>query len=305
LEETLLRSAPEALLRRFVSSSLPTTGRFKRGSSWVAASGGAAPKGTIDHGDHTERVDISPDDPENVTPFDQLVVRDAGNVEHHLRLSPKMSAESLRRKIADVDPPTGQPLYLHSCDENHDTYIALLGQLYPDSPYTPGATLEAGVHRVHGRTEFRFSTDYYRAVAKIAFHYFLVVNRRRLIGDEPEFEPMRRFIVDGGDPSQFFDVGGARFATPMRELPDGSAILSSRWAHGLAADEESGSVTVHVMLFAGPKHLPRGHHVNIATLASKLVVPNAQHAHQYIYHDEPDEDGFSGIVVEATVSRVG
>lgn len=305
LEETLLRSAPEALFRRFVQGAIKPTDRGKRGSTWVAAKGGARPKMTRDHGDHTELMEICPENPENTFPIDQLVIRDTEGTEHHLRLFPDMTAESLRRKISDAAPAPNSPLYLHAEEPNHDIYVNLLAELYPDSPYVEGESVEAGVHRVRGLTEFRFSTDFYRAIAKIAFHYYLVVNRRGLRGDEPDFADIRRFIMEGGDHEEFFGAGGAKFVSPFCELPGGGALLSGVWGHALAADEEQREAVVNVMLFVGPKRPPPSHHIRIAKFQSPIIVPSAQSAHKYVYHDEPDEDGCAGFVSEASVTRIG
>ena len=303
-EETLLRSAPEALFRRFVQNAIKPTGRGKRGGGWSSAKGGERPKGTINHGDHTELVEMSRDNPQNVYPIDQLVVRDAAGIEHHLRLFPDMTAESLRRKIQGASSALDSRMYLHAEEQRYDLYKDLLAELCPDSPCDEVDSREADGHRIQGRTEFRFSPDYYRALAKIAFHYYLVVNRRGLRGDEPLFAAIRRFIMEGGDRGKFFDAGGAKFVSPFHELPDGGAMLSAVWAHALAADEEQGAATVNVMLFAGPMRLPPSHNVRVAVFSSPLVIPRAQTAHQYVYYGEPDNDGFSGFVCEASVNRI-
>lgn len=304
IEETLIRSAPEAFFKRFVGNAIKPTGRAKRGGGWSAAKGGSRPKGIIKHGDHTELVEISSDNPENVSPIDQLVIHDAAGTEHHLRLSPHMSVKSLQKKIKEASPAPNSPMHLDADEQHYGLYQNLLAELYPDSPCNDIGRQEVGVHRVQGRIEFRFSADYYRAIAKVAFHYYLVVNKRGLRGDEPVFNAIRHFIRNGGDHKQFFAAGGAKFFSPFRELPGGSAVVSAVWGHALATDEEQNAAVVNVMLFVGPKRVPPSHHVRIATLNSSLVIPGAQTAHQYVYYDKPDSDGFAGILHKASVSRI-
>jgi HNH endonuclease len=299
LEEVLLRSAPEALFRRFVPA-----GRGKRGSAWVAAKGGARPLTTRDHDDHTELIELCPENPENALPIDQLVVRDTKGVEHHLSLFPDMTAASLRRKIADAAPAPNSPMSLHAEDPNHDVYVGLLAELYPDSPYIEGESVDEGVHRVRGQTVFHFSTDYFRALAKIAFHYYLVVNQRGFCGDEPEFTDIRCFIMEGGELEEFFCGGGSQFVSPYREIPGGGALLPAVWGHALAVDEEEREAVVNVMLLAGPKRLAPSHHIRVARFNSPIIVPRAQSAHVYIYYSELDEKGYSGFVSESPVYRV-
>ncbi len=305
VEETLLRSAPEALFRRLVPNAVKPTGRLKRGGGWSSAKGGSRPKGTIKHGDHTELVEISRDKPEDVSPIDQLVVRDADDIKHHLQLSPKMTADSLHRKIEDASPVPNSQMYLYVDEQNRDHYTKLLAELYLDSPYVEIDSREAGVHSDQVRIEFCFSVDYYRALAKIAFHYYLVVNRRGLRGDEPMFDAIRCFIMKGGDHTKFFDAGGAKFDSPFQKLSGGGARLSAVWGHALAVDEEQVTATVNLMLFVGPRRLPPSHHIRVALFSSGLSMLGAQTAHQYVYYDKPDKDGFAGYVCEASVNRMG
>jgi len=303
-EETLIRSAPEAFFRRFTSNAIKPTGRGKRGGGWSAAKGSSCPKGTIEHGDHTELVKIAPYNPDNVYPIDHLVVHDAADVEHHLRLSPDMTAKSLGMKIEEASPAPNSRIFLYAAEKHYEVYTKLLAEVYPDSPYNDIDSREAGVHRVQGRVTFCFSADYYRALAKIAFHYYLVVNKRGFRGDESIFDAIRDFIMKGGDHKQFFDTDGAKFFSPSRELPGGGAVVSDVWAHVLAADGEREEAVVNVMLFMGPKRVPPPHHVRVAIFDSPLIVPKAQTAHVYVYHDSPDSDGFAGIVRRESVNRI-
>jgi hypothetical protein len=56
---------------------------------------------------------------------------------------------------------------------------------------------------------FNLSPDYPRAVAKVAFHYFLWACPKTG-GDEPEFSELRTYIRDGiGDPSNFLHTSEA------------------------------------------------------------------------------------------------
>lgn len=293
LEETLLRSAPEAFFRRIVQ---PVVKRRKRGDKWVAAQGGARPKFLRKHPDHTELVEVCADDPRNVTPIDQLVIISPKTGEHHIRLFPAMTAAQLRAKIDALDLQPSERSYLHSDEANWDHYVRILREVWPDSPIVESESDQAGVHRVLGRTEFRFSAHYWRAIAKIAFHYYLVTTVRGVLGDEPYFEDIRHFITEGGDDTPFFEKPGARFLTPFGKLREGGAILPSVWAHLLAADEERRAAVATVNLFLGPVRLPSSHHVTLGRFSTQLVVPGAQSAHAYIYEPDTADEGFAGRV---------
>lgn len=300
-EEQILRCAPEAYVRRMVQ---PNVKRNRRGTGWAGANGMPPPKFLIDHGDHHELVDGSTDDPRNVFPIDQLVIVDKAKGEHHLRLFPDLTAAQLRAKIDSLGLTPSGKSYLYADDAAWPKYVALLNEIWPDSPVVQGETIEAGTHRMKGTTEFTFHADYWRALAKIGFHYYLLNTRRGVRGDEPEFADLRRFIMEGGDRDPFFTKPAAKFVMPFRELPDGSAILSSAWTHVLAADESYTAAVAMVSLFMGPVRLAPTYHVNLGRLRSPLVVPGARSTHLYLYDAEPGKGTFAGRVEMVSTTQL-
>lgn len=301
-EEQLLRCAPEAFLRRIVQ---PPVERNKRGNSWVGASHGMKPPTfTLDHGDHHELVHASPDAPRQISPIDQLVIVDKEKKEHHIRLFPGMTATALRAKIEASGACVTDELHLHVDAPMQKKYLALVTELRPDSPVVENAATEPGPQRVQVRAAFTFHDDYWRAIAKIGFHYYLLNSSRGVRGDEAEFADIRRFIIAGGDRTPFFTEPASRFALPFRELPDGSAVLPTTWAHILAADETERAATAMVSLFMGPERLAPTYHINLGRLQSSLVVPGARCAHAYLYRVDATESGIAGRVVPKSLSRL-
>lgn len=300
-EEQVLRCAPEAYVRRMVQPNLK---RNKRGAGWAGASGMPPPKFLIDHGDHHELVEGSTDDPRNVFPIDQLVIVDKAKGEHHLRLFPDMTAAQLRTKIDSLGLMPSGKSYLYADDAAWPKYVALLNEIWPTSPVQHGETVEAGMHRIEGTTKFTFHADYWRALAKIGFHYYLLNSRRGVRGEEPEFADVRKFIMEGGDRDPFFTKPAAQFVMPFRELPNGSAILPHAWAHVLAADESYNAAVAMVSLFMGPERLAPTYHVNLGRFRSPLVVPGARSTHSYLYDAEPGSGAFAGKVVAESLTQL-
>lgn len=300
-EEQLLRCAPEAYVRRIVK---PTVKRNNRGTSWVGANGMPPPKFTINHGDHHERVEGSTDDSGTVHPIDQLVIVDKDKRERHIRLFPDMTARQLRSRIEAPGVTPSDRSFLHADDAVSPKYIALLKEAWPGWSFVEAEAREPGVHRVKGRATFTFHTDYWRAIAKIGFHYYLLNTRRGVHGNESEFADLRRFIFEGGDRDRFFNNPAAQFVLPFRELPDGSAILPHVWAHVLAADETYRAAVAMVSLFMGPKRLAPTYHINLARFESPLVVPGARCTHSYMYGAQPDERVYAGRVVAMTLTQL-
>lgn len=262
------------------------------------------PKFLLDHGDHHELVEGSADDPRNVSPIDQLVIVDKAKGEHHLRLFPDMTATQLRAKLDSLGLTPSGKSYLHADEAVWSKYVALLNEIWPNSPIQQGETIEAGMHRIRGTTKFTFHADYWRALAKIGFHYYLLNSRRGVRGDELEFADIRRFIMEGGDHDSFFSNPAAQFVMPFRELPDGSAILPQAWAHILAADESHSAAVAMVSLFMGPVRLAPTYHINLCHFRSPLVVPDARSMHLYLYDAEPGTGTFAGKVVAESLTRL-
>jgi hypothetical protein len=297
----MLKCAPEAFLRRVVQ---PAVTRHKRGRGWVGANGMPPPMFTIQHGDHQELVAGSANEPHDVRPIDQLVVVDSARREHHIRLFPEMTVAHLRAKIEELGVTPSGPMFLHADEATSSKYVALLKELRPGAPIAEAEGLEKGVHRVAGRATFTFHADYWRAVAKIAFHYYLLNTRRGLRGDEPVFADLRRFILEGGDSTPFFSNPPARFELPFRKLPDGSAILPDVWAHVLAADESRHTAVAMVSLFMGPQRLAPTQHITLGRFSSPLVAPSARWAHAYLYDASQNATHTAGRVVAKSVTQL-
>lgn len=300
-EEQILRCAPEAYVRRMVQ---PNVKRNKRGTGWAGANGMPSPKFMLDHGDHHELVDGSSDDPRNVFSIDQLVIMDDTKGEHHIRLFPEMTAQQLQAKIASLGLTPSGKSFLHADDAAWSKYVALLSEIWPGSQGVEKTeSREAGMHRVQGTTMFTFHADYWRALAKIGFHYYLSTNRRGMRGDEPEFANIRRFIMEGGDRDSFFTNPATQFVMPFRELPDRTAILPSVWTHILAAEESHNSAVAMVSLFMGPERLAPTYHLNLGRFRSPIVVPGARSTHAYVYEGKPSQGTFAGRVETVSITQ--
>jgi hypothetical protein len=160
------------------------------------------------------------------------------------------------------------------------------------------------VHQVRGRTEFVFSCDAFRGLAKIAFHYYLVHNKRGYRGDEAEFHAIRDYIQNGvGDYEQFFDRPGPEFAMPFGETSPGRGTTPGNWCHILAAHEVEGDIVVYMRFFAGPGCEGQAQQVSLARIRSQIIFPDGFWGHVYHYEGRPD-DRYSGIVERARLHRL-
>jgi hypothetical protein len=250
------------------------------------------------HEDHYELADPSPDNPLNTQAVDQIVVVDKQKHEKYIRLHPRMTAKQIRGKVGE----DFAKLHLHCHEDGYRHYTALMVEAFPHAQITDAGSREAGVHSVRGGARFAIHGDYYwRAIAKIGFHYYLLNNRRGLLGNEPEFADIRRYIIKGGDGTPFFTAAAAaptQIGLPWGEVGDGTAILPTDWLHVLAADETNGTVVVMVSLFNGPLHPGRRDHIVLGRFETS--VPDGRYAHVYQYDAQQDMK-YAGRVQKARI----
>jgi hypothetical protein len=251
-------------------------------------------------------VEPSSENPNDVVPLDELVAVGEQGDEHHIRLFPGMRPDDLRTRIQKTGLTRIQKWYLRSGAEDDvwEKYVALVKDVLSPSHTEELPPTEAGKQCVRVRSEFQFTSDYYRAIAKIAFHYYLVHNERGFRGDEPYFRDIRRFIKDGkGCRDEFFRSSGAEFATRFGRTASGGVVVPGQWCHLLAVSEANNLIVVFVQLFLGPENIPEPVYVTLAEIDSPIVLPNGTWGH--VYQMDPTCNGkYAGHVLSPTIGQV-
>ncbi len=289
-EEQLLRCGPERLYRDVV---IPATARSRgKRSSWSTGANGMPPPRLFINTPHGKVMGHIGSDLKHPEIIDQLSICTEDGQEYFIKIFPKMPAEELKRKvrkIVELHGASGRIDVRCTCNkEKLDTYQKLINEVFLDSE-NKSLPLEPGEHPVEGRIDFKFSDHYFRALAKIAFHYYLATFKR-VNGSEAEFGPIRNFIINGGNIQEFF-VDQKRFVRPR--LPPGMA--PSRWGHILSVHEFD-VVTGYVALFVGPAGRQVDYHVRIGRVASRLYLPDLVWSHAYVYDENPSVTGKVGEV---------
>ena len=141
--------------------------------------------------------------------------------------------------------------------------------------------------------EAGISTLYLRAVAKVAFHYFLWACPI-LRGNEPAFTEIRAFISDGtGNWRDFVQLNAPQF---LPFLQRGSPPeRTSRFFHSVLTRDEA---RAFVQFFVGPSELPPPARVRLAV--NPLAIEGKDFAcHQaYYFDDDADKaDGHDGELI--------
>ncbi len=304
-EQQMLTCGPESFFRDIVKPTVPKN-RQRGKSRPKSAVGAPRPVRTIDCGDHRQLVQQSPDNANNVNPIDHIVIHDELGEEHFIRLYPKMRAEQLRERIDKAGIKNISKSWVH-CDEMRmGAYRGLVSSIWPELEPSNLPISEVGVQMVAGSIKLTVNDHYFRAIAKMAFHYYLMYSSRSHRGDEDYFGDIRDFIMNGGDSAPFFEQKNRpQFAMPFGKLNTGGVLTPSQWAHFFAASEAGGKAVAYVQLFVGPGCIPKPHHVALGQWNSRIILPNDDTwAHVYCY-DSPQQPGrTAGYVKAAQITQL-
>jgi len=272
-EQQLLQCGPERIFREIV---VPKTSRSRgKKASWQGAKGMPPPefRAITDEGVLRAR---PMENPRDVNAPDQFVLYYGKRESHHIDLFPGISSDALKEKVKKLKLKEIKEARLH-CDEAHyDNYIQIIRDGWPESKEERLPSTEPGTFHVPVEIRFNVTDHYFRAIAKIAFHYYLA-HSQRFKGNERCFSEIRTFIINGGKIDNFFK-GQILF----RDIISG--MLPSWWVHLLAASEENGVAIGYICLFRGPESEGIEHQVVLGKLpTSPIIVPRSVWAHSYEY----------------------
>jgi hypothetical protein len=125
-----------------------------------------------------------------------------------------------------------------------------------------------------------YSDYFFRAVAKTGFHYALKFFPE-LRGDEQQFDGIRDFIMNGGDPSSWVVRRKSPFLEPLK-----SKLTPSRHCHILLADRRQRILKSQCLFYAGEKGDKLGYEVTLGENPVGLVVSPEVICHAFIYFHE-------------------
>ena len=152
---------------------------------------------------------------------------------------------------------------------------------------------------IYGPLTIKFTVNdrYFRAIAKIGFHYFLT-KFPRFRGDEHCFSGIRNFIINGCPIDQIGSLvtqSREQFASQLR-----AGDRLSVWGHLIAVDANYTGFRAKVQLFAGPENRSTVFTVQIGKNPSPIHYSEA-YGDFFAYYSPEERSEFDGEISELGV----
>lgn len=144
-----------------------------------------------------------------------------------------------------------------------------------------------------------YDKRYFRAIAKIAFHYFLL-HSKLFDGSEAEFKSIHRFIRYGeGDEWNLIEKGNQSIAQDPsgRDRP-------SYYGHVLRTEIASKVISVYVQLFIGHDYMPEWYRVHLSQKMRKVFLQTEEFGHYYKYFEPNKRSQYDGEINKLTVAQI-
>lgn len=214
----------------------------------------------------------------------QLILKGQSGPDHHIPLTPSTTYMDLRNRIAALQ--LVGPLEVRLiCDPPTEQWaIELFKQLWPDQEL-PESTL--GAKKFNGGIiEFQTTDRYFRAIAKIGFHYFLT-QFPEFTGHESTFDDIRDFIIEdrGLIPDKVDQfIGIHQF--PITPPSNGFV------GHFLCARIDNGECLAHFEPFVSAGGRMRAFQIRLGSNSTSKV--SAIRSHLWLYYAQGKIGRFSG-----------
>ena len=218
-------------------------------------------------------------------PCEQLASKRHDGTFAHILVSDWSDQDGAIRQWVEEEKRNGTQGIISCCaPENHDSCRAVVeGNIDKITWLRWVDRTERGVVTAN----FELTDKYYRAVAKIAFHYALWV-MADLDGSSINFLNVRKFVKNGGNYRPIVDQLDSVKAR-YEDAPN-----RQRWRHILAVQRDKGEITGYCQFFNGPHFRGVACQVKLGSDPS-VIKPVYSLAHEFVYHGTRPQSGFDGV----------
>ncbi len=295
LDEQLCRCGSEAFFRKFLGisgrSGHDDVNSFYRGSS----RGGRLEMVGINH-ETGEEKELELVGPKNVRELRcvKLVAEDDST--HTIPIPDGMTPGEFRKKVTALGFKTFKHANISAAPEEIP-WVESLFAGFTMNGKTEWVQPTGPI--VYGPLTIKFTVNdrYFRAIAKIGFHYFLT-KFPRFRGDEPCFSEIRNFIMNGcpiDEIARFVKQSREQFAYQLR-----AGDRLSVWGHLIGVDATYAGFRAKVQLFAGPENRSTVFTVQLGKNPSPIHYSEA-YDDFFAYYPPDQRDDFDGEVSELGV----
>jgi hypothetical protein len=219
----------------------------------------------------------------------QLAFIETSGKTYHLPIRDDTTPEQLRagfQRLCVTPPFDTQILY----DPQERVRVEkLIKEAWPSATFVQG---DLASTKYNGAVlNFQLTDRYFRAVAKVGFHYFLS-QFPHYRGHESVFSDIRQFILEGGGGVETAnDFVGKRQHPLLGEMLNGAR--PDRWrAHLLCAETKPGECLAHVQMFVSEDWEAQAYTVRLTRQTPLADCRAAGHA--YIYYADGPKGRYSG-----------
>ena len=140
-------------------------------------------------------------------------------------------------------------------------------------------------------TKLVITSKFFRAIAKIGFHY-LLKHLPSFRGDEDFFGDIRRFIMEGGDVSQFVTWEGEDQI--LGDVKNG--LVPPVYSHIVTAAAKTREIVCRLQFFLGPDSIPPVYRVRIGSNNTSPLY-TADSGHFFGYYSDGPKNGTDGFMI--------
>jgi hypothetical protein len=233
---------------------------------------------------------MNPDGTLNTVQMRSLYVETSEGKRQHVAFPKGWSTDVLRRALSERGLTGAKLLSCHvappeTADEFLTASTPILRDVFQAIAGTPVYVTDLRgevLPTEYGPIRFELSREYVRGVAKVAFHHLLWASSH-VLGNEPEFEPVRRFIrYDEGEMDQFV----SRHDSLLDRVSVEQGGISNH-VHVFAVGASATEILSHVHFFSGAAGPDLPTYVVRIGSRPDCVPEGWSRAHLARYFDEP------------------
>lgn len=219
----------------------------------------------------------------------QLILRSETGDPHYILLENIKTAEELQEKIEALKIEKLTEINVIATPEMKERIEQLTAFLPILQKFEWEELPKEGT--IYTTTSFEVTDKYFRAIAKIGFHYMLK-HLRSFRGDEEIFAGIRQFILEGGKIDEFVRWTNKQFLMHVEE-----GYRPENFGHAIHARANQKLIWCKLQFFIGPGSKPDVYDVVLARNNSSLIYDIAS-GHSFCYYSDGPKDGRLGVMDE-------